>query len=169
MGASSYPGHQSAEMLSEMGRYVIAEPYPFALDLERCEGMWLGTADGQRIFDWGGVYGSKLIGHNHPRLCEPDYLQRLCRAANNKVANPDLLARECLDYYRPIHSLAPDCMKNPRLEVYVVNSGAEAVENMLKYFIVVSQGRGIWANGWLSRRNARLRVRLSLRMLRFAS
>ena len=26
-------------------------------------------------------------------------------------------------------------MRNPRLEVYAVNSGAEAVENMMKYFI----------------------------------
>ena len=26
-------------------------------------------------------------------------------------------------------------MQNPRLEVYAVNSGAEAVENMMKYFI----------------------------------
>jgi L-lysine 6-transaminase len=122
-------------MLAELGRYVIAEPYSFVLDVERCDGMWLATVDGQRIFDWGGVYGSKLIAHNHPRLSEPEYLMRLCRAANNKLANPDLLTAECLEYYRLLHSLAPECMNNPRLEVYAVNSGAEAVENLLKYFI----------------------------------
>ncbi len=133
--APVYPGPVSRTMLEELGRYVVAEPYPFVLDLERCEGMWLVTVDGQRIFDWGGCYGSKLIAHNHRRLYEPAYLRRLQRAANNKMANPDLLTRECLDYYRLLHELAPTCMRNPHLEVYAVNSGAEAVENMLKYVI----------------------------------
>jgi len=118
-----------------LGRYVLAEPYPFALDLERCAGMWLATVDGQRLFDWGGFYASKLIAHNHPRLSEPDYLKRLTRAANNKTANPDLLTPECVAYYRLLHELAPACLRNPRLEVYAVNSGAEAVENLLKYLI----------------------------------
>jgi len=122
-------------MLDELGRYVIADPQPFVVDLERSSGMWLATLDGRRLFDWAGYYGSKLIGHNHPRLFEPEYLRRLTRAANNKVANPDFLTEECLEYYREVHGLAPLCMRNPRLEVYAVNSGAEAVENMMKYLI----------------------------------
>jgi L-lysine 6-transaminase len=132
---SQFPGAISAAMLDELGRYVIAEPYPFVLDLERCEGMWLTTVDEQRLFDWAGYYGSKLIGHNHPGLYEPGYVTRLVRAANNKVANPDFLTKECLDYYRMLVRLAPEKMKNPKLEVYAVNSGAEAVENMLKYLV----------------------------------
>ncbi len=134
---SQFPGAISAAMLDELGRYVIAEPYPFVLDLERCEGMWLTTVDGQRLFDWAGYYGSKLIGHNHPGLYEPGYVTRLVRAANNKVANPDFLTKECLDYYRMLVQLAPEKMKNPKLEVYAVNSGAEAVENMLKYLVAL--------------------------------
>lgn len=118
-----------------MARYVIFEPQPFVVDLERSEGMWLATVDGDRLFDWTGYYGSKLIGHNHPGLYEPDYLRRLQLAANNKVANPDFLTRECLEYYRLLYRLAPESMKNPRLEVYALNSGAEAVENMMKYLV----------------------------------
>jgi L-lysine 6-transaminase len=132
---SSFPGPHSRGQLEELARYVIAEPYPFVLELERCEGSWLATVDGQRLFDWGGMYGSRLIAYNHPRLREPDYLRRLGLAANTKTANPDFLTPECLAYYRLLYSLAPDCMRNPRLEVYAVNSGAEAVENLLKYFI----------------------------------
>ena len=97
--------------------------------------MWLETVDGQRIFDWAGYYGSRLLGHNHPRLQEPEYTARLVRAANHKVANPDFLTPECLAYYRLLHEIAPRCIRNDRLEVYVVNSGAEAVENMMKYMI----------------------------------
>jgi len=126
---------ESRRMIEELSNYVIADPYPFVLDLKKCRGMYLATVDGKEIFDWTGYYGSKLIGHNHPRLNEPEYREKLLMAANNKIANPDFLTEECLEYYRLIYSLAPSCMKNEHLEVYAVNSGAEAVENMIKYLI----------------------------------
>jgi len=97
--------------------------------------MWIHTIDGQRVFDWGGYYGSKLLGHNRPELRRPAYLRRLALAAGTKLPNPDFLSAECLAYYRLVHALAPRVMRNPRLEVYAVNSGAEAVENMMKYLI----------------------------------
>jgi L-lysine 6-transaminase len=122
-------------MLDELGTYVIAEPYPFVVDLEKCHGSWLVTVEGREIFDWAGYYGAKLIAHNHPGLDEPEYVKQLVIAANNKIANPDFLTPQCLDYYRLLHQLAPGCMRDSRLEVYAVNSGAEAVENMMKYFI----------------------------------
>jgi L-lysine 6-transaminase len=129
------PHNKTQSMLEELSRYVIAEPYPFVVDLENSSGSWLATIDGRKIFDWAGYFGAKLIGHNHPGLSEPAYLHDLVLAANNKTANPDFLTPQCLEYYRLVHELAPKTMRNPRLEVYAVNSGAEAVENMMKYFI----------------------------------
>ncbi|MBN1782630.1 aminotransferase class III-fold pyridoxal phosphate-dependent enzyme [bacterium] len=125
----------SAAYLEEFRKYVIMEPYPFVLDLKKSKGMWLTTVDGDRIFDWAGFYGSKLIGLNHPRMFEKDYLDRLITAANNRIANPDFLTPECVAYYRKLREYAPRCMLNPHLEIYAVNSGAEAVENLSKYFI----------------------------------
>jgi len=78
---SRFPKPASAAMIEEMGRYVVAEVYPFVVDLDRCHGMWLGTVDGDQVFDWAGYYASKLIGHNHAGLSEPDYVRRLVRAA----------------------------------------------------------------------------------------
>ena len=49
-----FPGNRGGALLQVLGRYVIAEPFPFVLDLDRCEGMWLATVDGQRLFDWAG-------------------------------------------------------------------------------------------------------------------
>lgn len=132
-------------MLAELGKYVIAEPYPFAVDLERCNHMTLVTVDGEELFDWAGYYGSKLLGHNHPGLYEPEYLKRLSRAANNKVANPDFITQECLDFYRLVYENSPEVMQNKDLEVYVVNSGAEAVENMMKYLVAKYNQRCIAA------------------------
>lgn len=130
-----YPGPISQPMLEELGKYVVVEPFPFVLDIARGHGMFLVTVDGQEIFDWTGYYASKLVSHNDPRLAEPEYLRRLAMAANNKLPNPDFLTPQCLEYYRLLHRLAPKCMHNDRLEVYAINSGAEAVENMMKYLI----------------------------------
>ena len=132
---SHFPGPKSRILLEELARYVVAEPKPFVVDLERSRGMVLVTVDGEELFDWAGYYGSRLLGHNHPGLFEPDYLHRLLVAANNKVPNPDFLSVDCLEYYRLMYSLAPACMRSDGLEIYVVNSGAECVENMMKYLI----------------------------------
>ena len=129
-----YPKADSQRMLDELSRYVIAEPYPFVVDLENSKGMWLATVDGDLIMDWCGLYGSKLIGYNHPRLYDAEYARQLVIAANTKMANPDFLTPQCLAYYRLLHRLAPKCMQG-NVEVYAVNSGAEAVENMMKYLI----------------------------------
>lgn len=130
-----FPGPISKKLLDEFHDYVIMEPRQFVIDLKKCEGMYLVTLDGQRIFDWAGYYGSKLIAHNHPGLYECDYVSRLTTAANNKVSNPDYVTPELVEYYRLLHRIAPECMKNPELEVYTINSGAEAVENALKYMV----------------------------------
>lgn len=133
---SPVPSISSAQMIAELQRFVVVEPHPFALDLERCHDSYLVTVEGEEILDFGGYYGSKLIAHNHPRMNDPDYTRRLVLAANNKVPNPDFLTQECLDYYRLLMRLAPRCMRgSPTLETYAVNSGAEAVENMMKYLI----------------------------------
>ena len=145
--SAKLPGEKSKEVLDELQKYIIVDPHPYAVDLAASKGMYMATIDGDMLFDWGGYYGAKLLSHNHPGLFEEDYLKELAMVANHKVANPDFLTPQCLAYYRLMRKLAPKCMENPNLELYVVNSGAEAVENMLKYLINMhdakrqSQGR----------------------------
>lgn len=134
-------GTKSKQFLDEFSRYVVMTPYPFVTDLRKSRGMWIETVDGEKIFDWAGYYGSRLLGHNHPGMLEPEYTEKLIYAANNKMANPDFLTPECVEYYRKLYEIAPECIWNPQLEIYAVNSGAEAVENLMKYFINLFDAR----------------------------
>ncbi len=129
------PGPKSKVLLDEFSEHTIMEPRPFVIDTERSEGSYIVTIDGQRIFDWASYYGSKLIAHNHPRLLEPEYVKRLARAANNKISNPDFVSVELVEYYRLLRRLTPRCMDNPDVEIFTVNSGAEACEQALKYLV----------------------------------
>ena len=83
---AQFPGPHSAAMLEELNRYVVMEPEPYVVDIQKSHGMYLVTADGQEIFDWGGYYGSKLLGHNHPGLYEPDYTRRLVFAPSKNLS-----------------------------------------------------------------------------------
>jgi L-lysine 6-transaminase len=47
----NYPGPKSEKMLTELGHYVIVDPYPFVLGLPKCRVMRLVTIDGQEVFD----------------------------------------------------------------------------------------------------------------------
>lgn len=135
MSARRFPGPESQRLIAELDQYVRTTTLPFVVDLDRCRGMRLGTVDGDEVVDWGGFYGSKLIGPGHPRLRTPEFSAKIARVTSLRVPNPDYLTPECLEYYRLVYSIAPRCMRGEGLEVYAVNSGAEAVENAMKYLI----------------------------------
>jgi L-lysine 6-transaminase len=125
----------SKTLLDDMRRLGIMEPRDFVIDLAKCHGSYLVTVEGREIADWAGYYGSRLLSHNHPAYREPAFMERLHHACVNKVSNPDFVTPELVAYYRLLHRVAPTCMTGTKLRTFTVNSGAEAVENALKYCI----------------------------------
>ena len=126
----------SAPLIDEFRKYGVIEPRPYVIDLAACSGMEIMTIDGKIITDWAGFYGSKLLGHNHLIYADPAFQDRLLTAAMNKTANPDFVTQELIDYYRFLHVNAPRSMVGSSdLRVYTLNSGAEAIENALKFCV----------------------------------
>lgn len=132
---STFPGPVSAPLIEEFSRYGVVEPRKYVIDLAACSGMKIVTIDGQEIIDWAGFYGSKLLGHNHPIYADESFQRKLLTVATNKVANPDFVTPELIEYYRFLHQNAPKGMTNPNMRVYTLNSGAEAIENALKFCV----------------------------------
>lgn len=144
-----------SDLIDEFRDYVIMEPRHFVIDLSKCSGSHLVTVEGRKIFDWVNYYASKLIGHNHARLFEQEYLKRLSYAANNKVSNPDFVTPEIVAYYKLAMQIAPRCMLDSNSsgkftgKIFTLNSGAEAMENGLKYLV------SKWQKNRIRRRPAR--------------
>lgn len=131
-----FPGPKSQKLLQEFDKYTSSNKKPFVIDLEKCHDSYLVTVDGQEILDFENHYASKLIAYNHSGLFEPYYIKKLTFAANNKTANPDHVTPELVEYYKTLHEIAPKCMKeNGNVDIMCFNSGAEAVENAMKYCI----------------------------------
>lgn len=130
-----FPGKKSEKLLKEFDKYTSSNKKPFVIDLEKCHDSYLVTVDGQEILDFENHYASKLIAYNHPGLFKPEYLKKLSVAANNKTANPDHVTSESVEYYKLLHKIAPKCMTGGNIDIMCFNSGAEAVENAMKYCI----------------------------------
>jgi L-lysine 6-transaminase len=134
---NQFPGPKSKVLLDQFNKYTSAGKKPFVIDLEKCHDSFLVTVDGQEILDFENHYASKLIAYNHPALFEPEYTKKLLLAANNKTANPDHVTPEIIEYYKLLHEIAPKCMKSGNIDIVCFNSGAEAVENGMKYCVAL--------------------------------
>lgn len=137
MAKKQFPGPKSKKILKEFDNYTSAGKKPFVIDLEKCHDSYVVTIDNQEILDFENHYASKLIAYNHPDLYLPEYLKKLSLAANNKTANPDHVTPELVEYYKLLHEIAPKCMKSDNIDVMCFNSGAEAVENAMKYCVAL--------------------------------
>lgn len=109
---------------------MLCEGYPFVLDLEKSHGQYLHDAlTGKEYLDFFTFYASRPVAFNHPRLREPEYLEKLLLAARTKPSNCDVyttLFAEFADTFNRL-ALGPG-MKH----LFTVEGGALAVENALK-------------------------------------
>ncbi|KAK3286741.1 hypothetical protein CYMTET_5719 [Cymbomonas tetramitiformis] len=134
-----FPGTKSKAMITDFHKIIRTYPWPFVVDVGECEGLYISTVDNQKILDFGGLYGSLLLRYNHPRMTTPEVAAKLATAATTKLANPDFLSLQCYEYYKLLHRIRPKSFSSEKTQVYVVNSGAEAVENCMKYVLKLQQ------------------------------
>jgi 4-aminobutyrate aminotransferase/(S)-3-amino-2-methylpropionate transaminase len=101
--------------------YSVHPFYP-----RKAEGSYVWDADGNRYLDWSAGIAVMNVGHSHPRVLEAvrrqaETFQHLCFAVAMNETYIELAER--------LNSLAPG--PSPK-KTFLVNSGAEAVENAVK-------------------------------------
>jgi 4-aminobutyrate aminotransferase/(S)-3-amino-2-methylpropionate transaminase len=114
--------------------YSVHPFYP-----ERAEGSYLWDADGKKYLDWSVGIAVMNIGHSHPRVLEAvrqqsERFQHLCFAVGMHESYIALCER--------LNGLAPG--PSPK-RTFLVNSGAEAVENAVKIARVATKRQGVVA------------------------
>lgn len=114
--------------------YSVHPFYP-----ERAEGSYLWDADGKRYLDWSAGIAVMNIGHSHPKVLEAvrrqsETFQHLCFAVAMNETYIELAER--------LNRLAPG--PSPK-KTFLVNSGAEAVENAVKIARAYTGRQGIVA------------------------
>src|SRR5882757_4275440 len=108
-------------MHDERERFLIRYAGGFApFVVERAEGAWVFTTDGQRILDFTSGQISSTLGHNHPRIVEA--IERSLRDVihlNSWMVNEDVL-----ELARRLAELLPEPLERSIL----LNTGSETNE-----------------------------------------
>ena len=109
--------------------------HPFYAD--RARGAWVWDTDGERYLDWTSGIAVMNVGHSHPKVLaavkeQVDRFQHLCFA----VAMHDSYIELCERLAR----IAPGPSEK---RSFLINSGAEAVENAVKIARVTTGRQGI--------------------------
>src|SRR5437588_3194037 len=110
--------------------HIWLHGFKIVLDQEKSRGSYLyDAANGHRLIDLYGFFGSLAIGFNHPYFDQPEVQRDLLRSAKAKVANSDVYSAayaEFVETFARVAGLAP-------LQKYLfIEGGALAVENALK-------------------------------------
>ncbi len=118
------------EVHETLGKYMLADGYDLVYDPEESHGTYfVDKKSGKEYLDFFTFFASLPIGHNHPKLMEKSFLDRLTRAALNKPSNSDIYTTEMAEFVDTFARVAmPDEMKH----LFFICGGALAVENALK-------------------------------------
>lgn len=120
------PGPKSAGILKELraknGAYGVAHNFVYS---RKGSGAYCEDIDGNRFLDFGSQIASNPLGYNYPELLE---VVKRYKRHPIKFAGQDFCVKEHLDLINSLLSISPSGMN----AAFLVNSGAEAVENAIK-------------------------------------
>jgi 4-aminobutyrate aminotransferase len=112
------------------------------LVVERGEGSWLETIDGERYLDYTSGIGVTNTGHAHPRVVAAiaDQAARVIHAQQNIVYH-----KPGLELHERLPRTMPGLADGEDAGLFLSNSGAEAVEAAVKLAKVATRRPGIIA------------------------
>jgi L-lysine 6-transaminase len=119
-----------SRVLNALGEHILLDGFKIVLDLEKSRGSYLvDAANGHRLIDLYGFFGSLAIGFNHPYFDQPAVQRDLVRAAKAKVANSDVYSEAYAEF---VETFARVVGLRPLNKYLFIEGGALAVENALK-------------------------------------
>ncbi len=122
------PGPKAEKIIKEkFEKYMglVAYPYPFIYggDGRKC---YVKDIDENVFLDFVSQIAVQPLGYNHPRMCEVS--SKYAGKAPLKMAGHDFYPIEHADLIEEIAKISPTNLNS----VFLINSGAEAVENAIK-------------------------------------
>ncbi len=113
-----------------IGTVMLADGYDLVVDLDRSQGQILYDAKWKKPYlDFFSYFASNPVGHNHPKMRDPKFLDEIGKIAIHNPSNSDLYTVEMAKFVATFSRVAmPDGMEH----LFVVAGGGLAVENALK-------------------------------------
>jgi L-lysine 6-transaminase len=112
-------------------RHMLVDGFHVVPDYRASRGSRLVDGrTGTVLVDFYTNFASTPIGYNHPRMLEPEFLERLAQAALVKAANSDIYTTYMAEFVETFARIAvPETHAG---HMFFIEGGALAVENALK-------------------------------------
>jgi L-lysine 6-transaminase len=113
-----------------IGRHMQIDIMSVFVDIRASYGNWVYGSKSKRFYlDCFSYIASNPIGHNHPKLDQPEFLAKLAQVAKTKPANSDIHTVELAEFVDTFSRIAkPKEFKY----LFFIDGGTLAVENALK-------------------------------------
>jgi len=113
-----------------VGRHMLADGFDIIFDNDKSKGVYVHDAvTGREYLDLFTCFASIPVGYNHPKMTEPEFLNKLARVAVNKITLSDIYSGEMAEFLDTFYRVAmPDEYKY----LFFIEGGGLAVENALK-------------------------------------
>lgn len=100
--------------------------FPLMIEIEKAEGIYMYGPDGRRYVDLISGIGVSNVGHRHPKVLEAIHQQL------DKYLHLMVYGEYVQTPQTALAKALADSLPDPLEQVYLVNSGSEAVEGALK-------------------------------------
>ncbi|MFQ5647903.1 MAG: aspartate aminotransferase family protein [Candidatus Aenigmatarchaeota archaeon] len=121
------PGPRTKKAVSGIERYGVKSTYEYPMSIRDGDGVYLQDLDGNWFLDFHANIASTAVGYRHPEIM--DVLKKYSYLGAHKIAGQDFYTKEHADLLKKIVKITPADLT----KVFLVNTGAEAVENAIKF------------------------------------
>src|SRR3989304_8209152 len=121
---------KASEVHAQIEKYLPVGSEPIVVDLDRSHGAYLHDAlTGREYIDFFTYFASAPVGHNHPKMHDAAFIEKLLSAAISKPSSSDFYTTYMAEFVETFARLAmPAEMKH----LFLISGGALAVETALK-------------------------------------
>ncbi|MCK5833871.1 L-lysine 6-transaminase [bacterium] len=113
-----------------LGQVLLADGFNMVVDLERSQGQILYDARSNKPYlDFFSYFASNPVGHNHPKMRNPKFIEEIGKIAIHNPSNSDLYTVEMAKFVATFQRVA---MPEGFEHLFIVAGGGLAVENALK-------------------------------------
>jgi L-lysine 6-transaminase len=125
------PVYQTApsDVHKVLGEWLLVDGLPIVYDVVKSHDAFIvDSVSGKEYLDLFSFFASMPIGHNHPKLADPEFREKLLHATLTKPSNSDIYTQAMADFVRTLARTLPPAFSH----MFFIEGGALAVENALK-------------------------------------
>ncbi len=121
------PGPKARKIVDKMKKYCVKSTFVYPMAVVDGEGCFLRDADNNWYLDFTSFVCSAPLGYRHPDVMAA--VNQYCNRGAHKIAGQDFYSPEHAALAGKLVEITP----KPLNRIFLSNSGAEAVENAIKF------------------------------------